>query len=95
MKRLSLLTLLALFVTTLTQQGGARAQAQDTKPDNWSQVPTVTSAWTHITTGSTNGFELKDDYYYVSKDSFKDTDIVLVGSGKKEVPTLSLERDKM
>lgn len=68
MKRLSLLTLLALFVTTLTQQGGARAQAQDTKPDNWSQVPTVTSAWTHITTGSTNGFELKDDYYYVSKD---------------------------
>ena len=66
MKRLSILTFLALFAATLTQQGAARAQ--DTKAENWSQVPTVTSAWTHITEGSTKGFELKDDYYYVSKD---------------------------
>ncbi len=40
-------------------------------------------------------YKTDEDYYYVSKDSFKDTDIVLVGSGKKEVPTLSLERDKI
>ena len=60
------MTLLALFAATLTQQGAVRAD--DTKPDNWGQVPTVTSEWTHITAGSTTGFELKDDYYYVSED---------------------------
>lgn len=68
MKRLSILTLLALFAVTLTQQGAAWAQTEDTKADDWGQVPTITSAWTHITAGSTNGFELRDDYYYVSQD---------------------------
>ena len=68
MKRLSILTLLALFAAALTQQGGARAQTKDTKAENWGQVPTVTSAWTHITEGSTKGFELRDDYYYVTED---------------------------
>ena len=66
MKKLSILTFLALFAATLTQQGAVRAQ-DDTKPENWGQVPTVTSKWTHITAGSTTGFELKDDYYYVSE----------------------------
>lgn len=66
MKKISILTLLALFAVTLTQQGGA--WAQDTKDENWGQIPTVTSAWTHLTAGSTTGFELKDDYYYVSED---------------------------
>ncbi len=66
MKKLSILTLLALFAATLTQQGAVRAE--DTKDDNWGQVKTVTSEWTHITAGSTTGFELKDDYYYVSED---------------------------
>ncbi len=65
MKKLSILTFLALFAATLTQQGAVRAE--DTKPENWGQVPTVTSKWTHITAGSTTGFELKDDYYYVSE----------------------------
>ena len=65
MKRLSILTFLALFAVTLIQQGAVRAE--DTKPENWGQVPTVTSEWTHITAGSTTGFELKDDYYYVSE----------------------------
>ena len=60
------MTLLALFAATLTQQGAVRAQ-DDTKPENWGQVPTATSAWTHITAGSTTGFELKDQYYYVSE----------------------------
>ena len=59
------MTLLALFAATLTPQGAVRAE--DTKPGNWGQVPTVTSEWTHITAGSTTGFELKDDYYYVSE----------------------------
>lgn len=69
MKKLSILTLLALFATTLTHQGGAWAQdTQDTKDDNWGQVPTVTSKWTHITEGSAAGFELKDQYYYVTED---------------------------
>ena len=67
MKRLSIMTLLALFATTLTHQGGAWAQ-EDTKGENWGQVPTVTSKWTHITEGSTTGYELKDAYYYVTKD---------------------------
>ena len=67
MKKISILTLLALFATTLTQQGGAWAQGTDTKPENWGQVATTTSAWTHITAGSTTGFELKDAYYYVSE----------------------------
>ena len=40
-----------------------------------------------------NIYKTDEDYYYVSKDSFKDTDIVM--AGKKEVPTLSLEREKM
>ena len=62
MKRLSILTFLALMAATLTQQGGAWAQ-EDTKAENWGQVPTVTSAWTHITAGSNSGYELKDDYY--------------------------------
>ena len=66
MKRLSILRFLALFAVTLTQQGAAWAQNQDTKDENWGQVPTITSAWTHIQEGSTNGFELKDDYYYVT-----------------------------
>ena len=66
MKKISILTLLALFAATLTQQGAVRAQ--DTKPEEWGQIPTVTSAWTHITAGSTTGFELKDSYYYVSED---------------------------
>ena len=68
MKRLSILTFLALFAATLTQQGAARAQNQDTKDENWGQVPTVSTKWTHITEGSSSGFELRDDYYYVSKD---------------------------
>lgn len=67
MKKLSILAFLALFAATLTQQGAARAQTKDTKAENWSQVPTVSSAWTHITEGSTKGFELRDDYYYVTK----------------------------
>ena len=60
------MTLLALFAATLTQQGAVRAE--DTKPENWGQVPTATSAWTHITEGSTTGFELKDANYYVTED---------------------------
>ena len=68
MKKISILTLLALFAATLTHQGSAWAQDTDTKADNWGQVKTVTSEWTHITKGSTTGFELKDQYYYVSKD---------------------------
>ena len=59
MKRLSILTLLALFAATLTQQGAVRAQDnKDTKAEDWGQVPTVTTAWTHITSGSPSGFEL-------------------------------------
>ena len=58
MKRLSILTFLALFAATLTQQGAVRAQNQDTKDDNWGQVPTVSTKWTHITEGSSSGFEL-------------------------------------
>ena len=60
------MTFLALFAATLTQQGAVRAE--DTKPENWGQVPTVTSEWTHITAGSTTGFELKDANYYVTED---------------------------
>ena len=78
MKKISILTLLALFAATLTQQGGA--WAQDTKDDNWGQIKTVTSAWTHLTAGSTTGFELKDAYYYVSEDlTFSNT---LSGAGQ-------------
>ena len=65
MKKISILTFLALFAATLTPQGAAWAQEKD---DNWGQVKTVTSEWTHITEGSTTGYELKDQYYYVSKD---------------------------
>ena len=68
MKRLSILTFLALFAATLAHQGAAWAQNKDEKAADWSQVLTVTSAWTHITEGSTKGFELKDDYYYVTED---------------------------
>ncbi|MBQ8154330.1 MAG: hypothetical protein IJ069_11795 [Prevotella sp.] len=68
MKKISIMTLLALFATTLTHQGGAWAQDSDTKDDNWGQVKTVTSEWTHITEGSTSGYELKDAYYYVTED---------------------------
>ena len=69
MKKLSIFTFLALFAATLTHQGSAWAQdPEDTKADNWGQVPTVTSKWTHITEGSTTGFELKDANYYVTED---------------------------
>jgi hypothetical protein len=64
MKKVSILTLLALFAATLTQQGGVWAQD---KAEDWGQIATATSAWTHITAGSTTGFELADDYYYVSE----------------------------
>jgi hypothetical protein len=67
MKKISILTLLALFAATLTQQGGAWAQGSGSS-DDWGQIKTSTSAWTHITAGSTTGFELKDAYYYVSED---------------------------
>jgi len=66
MKKLSILTLLALFAATLTQQGAAWAQGSG-GGDDWGQIQTATSKWTHITAGSTTGFELKDDYYYVSE----------------------------
>ena len=66
-KRTSILTFLALFAATLTQQGGAWAQGSGTT-DDWGQVKTATSEWTHITAGSNEGFELKDEYYYVSED---------------------------
>lgn len=66
MKKLSILTFLALFAATLTQQGAVRAE--DTKDDNWGQVKTITSEWTHITEGSTTGYELKDANYYVTED---------------------------
>ncbi|MBP3259721.1 MAG: hypothetical protein J6M01_01345 [Prevotella sp.] len=80
MKRLSIMTLLALFATTLTHQGGAWAQDSDTKADDWGQVKTVTSEWTHITEGSTSGYELKDAYYYVTEDlTFTNT---LSGAGQ-------------
>ena len=69
MKRLSIISFLALFAAALTQQGAAWAQeTKDEKPADWGQVPTITSAWTHITAGSTKGFELKDDNYYVTED---------------------------
>ncbi len=61
MKKISILTLLALFAATLTQQGAAWAE------DDFGQIATSTGAWTHITAGSTTGFELADDYYYVSE----------------------------
>ena len=66
MKKISIMTLLALFAATLTQQGAAWAQGSGSS-DDWGQIKTSTSAWTHLTTGSTTGFELKDDYYYVSE----------------------------
>ena len=66
MKKLSILTLLAPFAATLTQQGAAWAQGSGTGED-WGQIQTASSKWTHITAGSTTGFELKDDYYYVSE----------------------------
>ena len=66
--KLSILTFLALFAATLTQQGAVWAQDTDTKDDNWGQVKTITSEWTHITEGSTTGYELKDAYYYVTED---------------------------
>ena len=62
------MTFLALFAATLTHQGSAWAQDTDTKDDNWGQVKTITSEWTHITAGSTTGYELKDAYYYVTED---------------------------
>lgn len=67
MKRLSILSFLALFAGTLTHQGAALAQ-EDTKDENWGQIKTATSEWTHITAGSTKGFELRNEYYYVTKD---------------------------
>ena len=66
MKKISILTLLALFAATLTQQGGAWAQGTGAG-DDWGQMQTASGAWTHITEGSTTGFELKDNYYYVSE----------------------------
>ena len=78
MKKISIITFLALFAATLTKQGGA--WAQDTKDENWGQIATATSAWTHITEGSTTGFELKDAYYYVSENlTFTNT---LYGAGQ-------------
>ena len=68
MKKISIMTLLALFAATLTHQGSAWAQDTDTKDNNWGQVKTITSEWTHITEGSTSGYELKDAYYYVTED---------------------------
>lgn len=68
MKRITILTFLALFAATLTHQGSAWAQDTDTKDDNWGQVKTITSEWTHITEGSTTGYELKDANYYVTED---------------------------
>ena len=65
MKRKSIVIFLAFIAATLTHQGAACAQ--DTKDDNWGQMPTASSAWTHITAGSTTGYELKDGYYYVSE----------------------------
>ena len=44
MKKLSILTLLALFAATLTQQGAVRAEEEDTKPANWGQVPMIRAA---------------------------------------------------
>ena len=79
MKKLSIFTFLALFATTLTHQGGA--WAQDTKDDNWGQVPTVTSKWTHITEGSATGFELKDQYYYVTENLTFTNSINGIGNG--------------
>jgi len=67
MKKQSIFTFLALFATTLTYQGGAWAQ-EDTKDDNWGQVKTITSEWTHITESSAAGYELRDAYYYVTED---------------------------
>lgn len=72
MKKISILTCLALFAATLTQQGAAWAQGSNTQnsgtDDNWGQVPTVTSAWTHITEGSNTGYELGEfSNYYVSE----------------------------
>ena len=82
MKKVSILTCLALFAATLTQQGAAWAQGSDTKDENWGQIPTSTSAWTHLTAGSTTGFELKDDYYYVSENlTFTNTSGAGQGSG--------------
>lgn len=66
MKRFSILSF-ALIAAALTQQGAAWAQT-DTKSDDWGQVKTVTSEWTHITAGSNKGFELRDAYYYVTED---------------------------
>lgn len=68
MKKISIMTLLALFAATLTHQGSAWAQDTDTKDNNWGQVKTITSEWTHITEGSTSGYSLKDAYYYVTED---------------------------
>jgi len=67
MKKISILTCLFLLAATLTQQSGVRAQASGSS-DDWSQIKTVTGEWTHITSGSTTGYELRDQYYYVSQD---------------------------
>ena len=67
MKKISILACLALFATTMTQQGAAWAQGSATG-DDWSQIKTVTSEWTHLTAGSTSGYELHNPYYYVSED---------------------------
>ena len=83
MKKLSILTFLALFAATLTHQGSAWAQdTEDTKAENWGQVPTITSKWTHITEGSDAGFELKDQYYYVTEDlTFTNSINGIIGNG--------------
>lgn len=83
MKKLSILTFLALFAATLTPQGAAWAQdTEDTKAENWGQVPTITSKWTHITEGSDAGFELKDQYYYVTEDlTFTNSINGIIGNG--------------
>ena len=40
-------------------------------------------------------YKSDEDYYYVDKDAFVDTDILLLGKKKEQKPVLSLEREKM
>ena len=40
-------------------------------------------------------YKTDEDYYYVDESSFKETDIVLADKPSKQVPVLSLEREKL
>ncbi|HBZ03238.1 MAG TPA: hypothetical protein DEO83_05430 [Lachnospiraceae bacterium] len=40
-------------------------------------------------------YKSDEDYYYVDKDAFNDTDILLAGKKRSQKPVMSLERDKM